>query len=99
MEGHIITIVEGIVPEDNWKAVTEGYSTITTSVPEGIIESFITQERNQPELWRLVTLWGSLDRLKEMQKNNSVPSGVKIFKDVGVEPQVKIFDVRGSFNL
>lgn len=99
MNGQVITMVEGIVPEEKWQELQDGYNQITKFIPEGILDSFIVQERNDPTLWRLVTLWKSFDHLKAMQQTHSVPPGIKIFRDINIEPKVKIFDVKTSLNI
>ena len=97
-QGKIITVVEGTVPEEHWQELQAGYDTILQSTPEGILQSFITQEKSEPTLWRLVTLWENLEVLQAMQQSHSVPPGVKIFRDVGVTPAVNIFDVKQGFS-
>jgi hypothetical protein len=98
MDTQVITIVEGNVPEKAWQNLQSGYAAILGSVPRGILQSFIIQDRNDPTLWRLITIWKNLEMLKAMQQENAVPPGIKIFKEVGVEPTVKIFDVKSSFS-
>ena len=86
------------MPPADWQKLQDGYNAILESVPGGILRSSIIQERSDPTLWRLVTVWENFEQLKAMQQSNAIPPGVKIFKDIGgVEPKVKIFNVRSSF--
>jgi hypothetical protein len=94
MNEQVITMVEGVVPENKWQALQEGYASVSLSPPEGIVQSYIMQGKADPSLWRLVTVWQSLEALKTMQQTHSVPPGIRIFRDVGVQPQVTIFEVR-----
>lgn len=99
MNGQIITMVEGNVPQEKWEDLQSGYNgIIEQSPPAGILSSFIMQERGDQTLWRLVTLWKDFDSLQAMQKSHSVPPGIKIFRDVDVNPNVKIFEVKAGFS-
>ena len=98
MTGNIMTVVEGSVPEERWQDLQEAFKGILQSPPEGILQSFITQEKSEPTLWRLMTLWENMEVLKEMQQSHSVPAGIKIFRDIDVEPAVRIFEVKISLN-
>ena len=99
MDGQIVTMVEGSVSEKLWQELEQGYAKILElEPPGGIIESFLLQERDDVTLWRLVTVWKDWEQLSAMRKAHSVPPGAKIFKDIGVEPKVKIFTVKNYLN-
>ena len=98
MNAHIVTIVEGVVPEEKWATLESGYAAILNHPPAGLVESCIVQGRSDPTLWRLITFWENAEKLKTMQQSHAVPPGIKIFRDVNVEPNVKIFDVKSTFS-
>ena len=98
MSENVVTMVEGIVPPQTWRALEDDYTNITKSPPEGILRSYLMQDRGELTLWRLVTLWQNIELLRAMQQANTVPPGIKIFKDLGVEPAVKVFSVKQSLS-
>ena len=99
MNVEVVTIVEGQVKEAQWQKLVESYENLLMDKPEGILQSFIIQERSEPTLWRLITFWESMEKLKAMQESYPTPPGIKIFKDRGVNPEVAVFHVRRSFGM
>jgi heme-degrading monooxygenase HmoA len=57
------------------------------------VHSFLVQGADDPALWRVVTVWHSRDALAAYRRSVEVAGGVLMFRAVGAEPVLAIFDV------
>lgn len=89
----VITILEAEVDRNNWNKLKEVFKSGLSKKPIQIKETYLIQNRENPNLWCGVSLWNSKEALEEYRKSVEVPGGVLIFRSVGAEPTLKIFDV------
>lgn len=47
-------------------------------------------------LWRIISIWKSREALDEMRNSGETPEGVVMFRNVGAEPELSIFNVPAS---
>ena len=94
----VVTIVEGIVPTENFDKILEEYANVSSSkAPDGLLQSFLMQETKEPGLWRIVTVWESMEKLMKMREETKVPVAISLFQNVGAQPSVKVFEVKKDF--
>jgi hypothetical protein len=93
----VMTIVEGRVPPTKAAEFESAYSEIRnappTAFPKGWKMSYLIRDRNDQELYRIMTIWESIELLEAYQRSVQTPTARALFKKVGVEPQLQVFDV------
>lgn len=88
----VITILEAQVESEQWEAFKRTFEASTMQLPPSIRETYLIQAHDQ-KLWRIVTVWRSREALNEMRASGQTPEGVRMFRSVGAEPTLSIFDV------
>jgi len=89
----VMTILEAHVAPDQWAALQAAYRTGVEKLDAGIVQTFLVQGSADPGLWRIMTVWSSLQVLDEMRRSKETPRGVLMFRAAGVEPALSVFDV------
>lgn len=91
----VVTMLEARVSPDRAGELIEEHKKLGEPPPM-VVESFLLNEPDT-DLWRLVTLVTSraeLDEVRErMRVAGEVPPGVRVFRAVGAEPSLTIFEV------
>ncbi len=89
MNTQILTIVGGKASEDKWLLLDEAYNKVEkSSLPSAVLESHLTQDIKEPELWRIFTTWESIEAMNEYRKSVETPAWLLVFKVVGTEPEL-----------
>ena len=90
----IMTVREARVQKERWGALRAAWEDQTRRMrPPQLIESFLVQDANDGDRWRIVSLWPDRTALEEMRKAEPTPGGVVIFRAAGAEPELSLFDV------
>ena len=58
------------------------------------LQSFLLQMKENQKLWRIVTVWESMEALQKMKSSSETPAGVLIFHKAGAKPVLSIFEVK-----
>ncbi len=90
---NVITMLEANVPQERLAEVKGVFASGMADLPPEIVESFLVQDMNDRTLFRLVTVWRTLEDLLEMRKSVAKPKGVQMFEAVGAKPKLMICDV------
>jgi quinol monooxygenase YgiN len=90
----VMTILEARVSPERWEALRASYAERARLSEEGpVVESFLVQADDDPETWRIVTVWRDRESLEAMRASGETPTGVLIFRDADAEPRLSIFTV------
>jgi hypothetical protein len=92
----VMTIVEGHLGDDKGADLEQTFARETADpsrLPVGLVESMLTHSTSDPTLWRILTVWESIEVLREMRRTNPVPAAIMMFRAAGAEPTVSIFEV------
>ncbi len=90
----VMTVVEGRVSRSRIGEFEEAYATIKEQAkPPGWKRSMLLRDTGEQGLYRISTLWESREALDKMRKNSRVPVALALFRDVGVEPNVRVFEI------
>ena len=89
----VITILEAHVDAENWAAFQEDYKKRTVQLPPQMTQTFLLQDVTDQTLWRIISVWKSREALDEMRNSGETPTGVLMFRNVGAEPKLSIFNV------
>lgn len=90
----IITVLEAVVPAERAPALEEAYRELGRRVlPDGLLRSQLVRSVNDPDVWRLETTWRDRQALEAMRGQGTPPAGLLLFRSVGVEPSVGLYEV------
>ena len=91
----IITILEANVSEEKWDTLLSAYRAVKEkkSIPMPL-QSFLLQMRDDPKLWRIISIWESMEVLQKMKSTGETPGGVLIFRQADAEPTLSVFEAK-----
>ncbi len=90
----VMTVVEGRVPILRAGDFEAAYASVKDQVkPPGWKRSMLLRDTKEEGLYRVSTLWETREALDEMRKSTSVPVAIALFRNVGVEPNLRIFEI------
>ena len=91
----IITILEAEVSEKNWDTLQNAYRAIKENKLASLpLQSFLVQMKEDPRLWRIITVWENMEVLQKMKNSTETPPGVLVFHKAGTEPSLSIFEAK-----
>lgn len=94
-DGMVLTMLDGHVPTERQSSLVEAYEQLG-DLPPFITEAFLLQAADS-DLWRMMTVVRSrqeMERAREaMQESGETPGGLRVFREVGAEPELTVFDV------
>lgn len=90
----VMTVLEGTVAEADWPKLESAYADRTRSLPPGLGQTFLVQDRNEPAIWKITSVWDSQQALNEMRLSGETPGGLLIFRAAGAEPVLSVLTVR-----
>ncbi len=91
----VMTILEAHIDPDQWAKFEQAYREEIKNLDPRIRQTFLLHGISDPSLWRVATIWRSREALEEMRKEGT-PRGIVMFRAVGTEPTLSIFDVATS---
>ena len=90
----LMTVLEARVPEDRLADVEAVFRDgMKGGLPEEIVETFLVRDREDPALFRLTTIWKSMEALLAMRNSGVRPKGVLMFEAVDARPDLTAYDV------
>ena len=92
----VITILEAHVGAEDWPAFQDDYKNRTVQLPPQMLQTFLLQDVADQTFWRIISVWKSREALNEMRNSGETPTGVLMFRNVGAEPKLSIFNVPAS---
>lgn len=93
----ILTILEAQVEQEKWKDLEQAYLKVDrTSLPKSLLSSHLVQDKSEPRLWRIVTIWASQEDMDSYRKSVETPAWFLVFRAAGAEPKLNISEVLSS---
>jgi hypothetical protein len=90
----VLTILEARVATDRVGDLRRAFeATRTAPIPPFILRSFLVQSTQDPDVWRILTLFRSREDLDAMRASGETPRGVAMFREAGAEPALSLFDL------
>ena len=89
----IMTVLEAHVPADQLPNVERVFREGMRPLPPEIVQTFLVRDANDPSLFRLTTVWRSMEELRAMRQSGVKPKGIQMFEEVGGRPVLSVFDV------
>ena len=91
----IITILEARVSENKWDTLRKAYLAVKVKQLAVMpVQSFLLQMKEDPKLWRIITVWESMEVLQKMRSSGEAPAGILMFREAGAEPTLSIFEAK-----
>jgi heme-degrading monooxygenase HmoA len=96
MVGRVLTVVSAAVNPEQEEHLAMAYQAVLDAdVPDGILASALL--RGDGNQWQIITLWrdrAALDAMSaHMRVNPELPAAPRVFREVGAEPTLAVFDV------
>lgn len=92
MTGQVLTEVSGIVAPEREADLREAYRDVLAHpLPDGLVRTELLDGGNGR--WRVQTLWRDRAALEAMRAGAEPPAAPRIFRAVGAEPELQIYDV------
>lgn len=92
----VMTVLEARVAQERWADLERAFASLGAQRPAPLETSYLVQAMDDPALWRLVGLWRSRDELEQYRQSVEAPGGVLLFRSIGAEPAMSLFEVKGS---
>ncbi len=94
MKNKIISIIETKVSQNKWELLKQKYEEVDKkTLPVSLLHSYLVQDINEPEVWRIVTIWESIEAMNEYRKSVETPAWILVFQTVGGEPNLVVNEV------
>ncbi|MBI3956945.1 MAG: hypothetical protein HY340_03050 [Candidatus Kerfeldbacteria bacterium] len=91
----IITILEAKVHEQKWDALRSAYRAVKENQPTPMpLQSFLVQMKEDPMLWRIISVWENMGVLQKVKSSGETPAGVLVFRQADAEPTLSIFEAK-----
>lgn len=89
-----MTVLEARVLREQWGTLEQTYrERLAPAVPPQMVRSLLVQSANDPEVWQGLSFWRSREALEDYRRSVDTPGGVLLFRSVGAEPKLMIYDV------
>jgi hypothetical protein len=89
----VLTVLEAHVPVERSSILQEGYRSLGIQAkPPGLVSSQLIRSVADATLWRIETAWRDRAALDAMRAHGT-PAGVVLFRNVGAEPSLAVFEV------
>lgn len=92
----VITVLEAHVGEERWHVLEDDYKKRIAQLPPQMVQTFLLQSAMDQTLWQIISVWKSRAALDEMRNSGETPEGVVMFRNVGAEPKLSVFNVPAS---
>src|SRR5688572_11044002 len=89
----VMTVLEAHVPAARLSDVEQVFREGMSPLPPEITDSYLVRDTKDPSLFRLTTVWQSMQALQAMRQSGVKPKGVQMFEAVGAIPTLSIFEV------
>jgi hypothetical protein len=91
----VLTEVSAQIPPEQEARLLEGYRALAQEpFPDGLLRSELL--RAGDGRWKVQTLWRDRAALQAMREQPQPPAALRLFRSVGAEPALVIWDVASS---
>ena len=92
MNRRILTVVSATVDTNREAELVAGFrSLLVDSVPDGLLHTQLLKGANGG--WQIQTLWRDRAALEKMRAASEPPAAPRLFRSVGAEPMLQIFEL------
>ena len=92
MNPRILTVVSAMVDAGRESELLTGFhSLVGAPVPDGLLRTQLL--RGDGGDWQIQSLWTDRDALDRMRAGSEPPAAPQLFRSVGADPSLRIFEV------
>ena len=89
-----VTRLHGDVAQENWNRLQQHYDRLVHSLPEGLIETFLIQNTEQPTSWEILTIWQSEESYESIRAHKKTEACEMLFLEAEALPERQSYRVR-----
>lgn len=89
----VMSVLEANVPPSKWDELKAAFRHSTELLPPPICETLLIQSIEDPQHWKVITLWHVKRHIKRVQDAMRQCGAAEIFRSIGIEP------IQGLFNI
>jgi hypothetical protein len=89
-----ITIVRGDVAQENWSRLQQHYDRLVNSIPDGLLDTFLVQNTEQPTTWQILSIWQSEESYGTVRAQKKTEACELLFIEVEAVPERQSYQVR-----
>jgi hypothetical protein len=89
----VMSVMEASVPSSKWDELKASFRHSTELLPPQICETLLIQSIEDPERWKVVTIWHIKRHIKLVQDTLRQCGAGEIFRSIGIEP------IQGLYNI
>jgi hypothetical protein len=90
----VLTVLEARVQPDRVPDLLRAFEeTKSSAVPPFIVRSFLLRSDQDPDVWRIMTIFRSPEDLDAMRASGQTPRAVAMFRAAGAEPTFSRFTI------
>jgi hypothetical protein len=89
----VMSVLEASVPPSKWDELKASFRLSTALLPPQICETLLIQSVDDPQHWRVVTVWHVKRHIKRVQDTMRQCGAAEIFRSIGIEPLQGLFNV------
>ena len=89
-----VTRLHANVAQDHWSHLQLQYDRLVHSLPEGLAETFLIQNTEQPTSWEILTFWQNEESYERVRAQKKTEACEQLFLAVDAIPELQEFRVR-----
>jgi hypothetical protein len=92
MSSPVLTVVSAAVGDDRHERLVDGFRELLKGpVPDGLLRTELL--RGAEGRWRIQSLWRDREALETMRSRSEAPAAPTLFRSIGSEPSLEIWEV------
>ena len=92
----VMTVLEAQVAPERRQELTDMYKGSAARLPRQMLHTYLLQSATDPDCRRGISVWRSQTALDEYRCSVATPGGVVMFRAVGAEPKLTIWNVAAA---
>lgn len=94
MKNKVLTVIKATVTMNQWDLLKEKYEAVEKKdLPASLLSSYLIQDSNNKEVWRIVTIWENLEAMNQYRKSVETPAWILVFQSVNADPELTINEI------
>jgi hypothetical protein len=89
----VLSVLEASVPSGKWEELKASFRHSTLLLPPQICEILLIQSIEEPERWKLITVWHIKKHIRRVQDAMRKVGAAEIFRAVDIEPDQGLFNI------
>ena len=94
-----VTRLHGYVAQEHWTRLQQQYDRLVHSLPEGLVETFLVQNTEQPSAWEILTFWQNEEAYESVRAQKKTEACEQLFLSFEAVPERQSYRVRRGHQL